>query len=78
MVEGARLESACTLTRCTEGSNPSLSAILRPFDGAQGGEPVEPQAQVCNGFDNRKPEKDGVLSKWCVYLSTRRRVPSTK
>ncbi len=28
MVEGARLESVCTCKR-TEGSNPSLSAILR-------------------------------------------------
>ena len=45
MVEGARLESACTLTRCTEGSNPSLSAILRSFDQVPNGELVEPQAQ---------------------------------
>ena len=27
LVEGARLLSECTLKRCTEGSNPSLSAI---------------------------------------------------
>ena len=28
LVEGARLLSECTLKRCTEGSNPSLSAII--------------------------------------------------
>ncbi len=28
--EGARLLSECTLIRCTEGSNPSLSAIFLP------------------------------------------------
>ena len=27
-VEGARLLSECTLKKCTEGSNPSLSAII--------------------------------------------------
>jgi lipopolysaccharide heptosyltransferase I len=30
VVEGARLESECTLKRCTAGSNPALSAILTP------------------------------------------------
>ena len=28
LAEGARLEIVCTLKKCTEGSNPSLSAIF--------------------------------------------------
>ena len=31
MVEGARLEIVCTFKKCTEGSNPSLSAILNTY-----------------------------------------------
>ena len=36
MVEGARLESVCTLTR-TEGSNPSLSAKILKAVSFRGG-----------------------------------------
>jgi hypothetical protein len=54
-VEGARLESVCTLTR-TEGSNPSLSAILQ-FGDIQ----CSPKA----------PDKSGafsILSSDCIQL----------
>ena len=60
MVEGARLESACTLTRCTEGSNPSLSAILRQAQDLielyyrEAGEGWCPEQVVC--FSSHAPK----------------------
>ncbi len=46
-VEGARLESACMLTRCTEGSNPSLSARLRSLTGASSRQAIFKGSEGC-------------------------------
>ena len=46
-VEGARLESACMPTRCTEGSNPSLSARLRSLTGASSRQAIFKGSEGC-------------------------------
>ena len=52
MVEGARLESVCT-GNCTEGSNPSLSAMLQNFNR------TNPIVKFASGSDPRDENPNG-------------------